>query len=208
MRFISTFIVLTLILGSCSTKAKKDTFKLSNDDAIGDIQIPMVINDKSKLLYNRKTSLWTMGGERFSGYAASYYPDSTLKQKIGIFEGRNQNESIDWYYNGLVKQSSNYHKGKLHGEKKSWSSDTKHLLISHLNYRLGKPHGIQKKWYASGEIFKILQLNMGEEEGIQQAFRKNGDLFANYEAREGRIFGLKKASLCYGLDNEKVQYEN
>ena len=49
---------------------------------------------------------------------------------------------------------------------------------------------------------------MGKEEGIQQAFRKNGDLFANYEAREGRIFGLKKAALCFGLEDEKIQNEN
>ena len=49
---------------------------------------------------------------------------------------------------------------------------------------------------------------MGKEEGIQQAFRKNGDLFANYEAKEGRIFGLKKAALCFGLEDENIQNEN
>ena len=26
---------------------------------------------------------------------------------------------------------------------------------------------------------------------------KNGALYANYEAREGRIFGLKKSKLCF-----------
>ena len=46
---------------------------------------------------------------------------------------------------------------------------------------------------------------MGKEEGIQQAFRKNGDLYANYEAKNGRIFGLKKASLCFGLENQKIK---
>ena len=46
---------------------------------------------------------------------------------------------------------------------------------------------------------------MGQEEGLQQAFRKNGDLYANYEAKEGRIFGLKKAALCFGLQNEEIK---
>ena len=84
--------------------------------------------------------------------------------------------------------------------------DSTHILISHLNFRLGKAHGVQKKWYTTGEIFKVLHFNMGIEEGIQQAFRKNGDLFANYEAREGRIFGLKRAALCFGLEDEEVKY--
>ena len=30
---------------------------------------------------------------------------------------------------------------------------------------------------------------------------------ANYEAKEGRTFGLKKASLCFGLEDENIQYE-
>lgn len=48
---------------------------------------------------------------------------------------------------------------------------------------------------------------MGKEEGMQQAFRKNGDLFVNYEARNGRIFGMKKAALCFGIEDKNIQYE-
>ena len=46
---------------------------------------------------------------------------------------------------------------------------------------------------------------MGREEGIQQAYRKNGALYANYEAKKGRIFGLKKASLCFELEGQKIK---
>lgn len=46
---------------------------------------------------------------------------------------------------------------------------------------------------------------MGKEEGLQQAFRENGVLFANYEAKDGRVFGLKKAKLCFGLEDESIQ---
>lgn len=48
---------------------------------------------------------------------------------------------------------------------------------------------------------------MGKEDGIQQAFRENSALYANYEAKEGRIFGLKKTALCFGLEDENIQYE-
>ena len=85
--------------------------------------------------------------------------------------------------------------------------DSNHVLISQLHYQFGKAHGKQTQWYTTGELYKVINLNMGREEGVQQAFRKNGALYANYEAREGRIFGLKKAALCYGLEDEKINYE-
>lgn len=172
------------------------------------LEIPNQEMNKAKLYYNTQTSLWIWNEQLYSGYAVTFYDNGMLKEKFGILDGKKQNESILWYPDGHYKQVANYHKGKLHGEKKSWSSDSTHTLVSHLNYHLGKGHGVQKKWYRSGEIFKILNLEMGKEAGIQQAFRKNGDLFANYEAREGRIFGLKKSALCFGLDDEKIEYEN
>ncbi len=199
--FISSFFFLCL---SCSEQVKKEALVMSFKEP-SCLIIPDLEVEKSSLFYDTERSLWTLNEELYSGYATSFYEDGTLKEKIGILKGRKQNESNSWFPDGHFKQTANYHLGKLDGEKKSWSSDTSHVLISHLNYHLGKAHGEQKKWYVTGEIFKIMNLNMGKEEGMQQAFRKNGDLFANYEAREGRIFGLKKSALCFGLEEEEVQ---
>ena len=161
------------------------------------IETPIdMVNDPTKL-----------NNTPYSGYAVSYYSDSTLKEKIGILNGKTESQSLTFYEDGHLKQLSNYRNGKLHGEKKLWSSNTSHVLLSHLNYQFGKPHGEQKTWYPTGELHKILNMNMGKEDGIQQAFRKNGALYANYEAKEGRIFGLKKAALCFGLEDEDIQYE-
>lgn len=200
-------LLLAFPICSCgpNDEAIKDPVSVKID--LNSIDIPEISLEKSSLNYNAKNSLWTSEGKRFSGYAVSYYQDSTLRQKIGILDGKKQNESFDWYSDGHVKQLAKYYKGKLEGEKKMWSPDSTHILVSHLNYHLGKLHGTQKKWYPTGEIFKILNLANGKEEGIQQAYRKNGNLFANYEAREGRIFGLKRAALCFGLEDEKIQYE-
>lgn len=199
-------IFLSLLFISCSKQTQKENSK-HIDKMLHSIDIPAQTVDKSSLSYNNKKSVWTLSGDGrdlFSGYAVSFYPDSTLKQRFGIFKGKKQNEFEDWHPDGHLKNSANYHQGKLHGEKKSWSSDSSHILLAHLNYYLGKAHGEQKIWYPSGEIFKILNLNMGKEEGIQRAFRKNGDLYANYEAKEGRIYGLKKAALCYELEDENI----
>lgn len=205
MKINIIYVVLILQFLSCIESVKKE----STSPVVKEVQalaVPEIIIDKSELHYDRNISVWTLNGEQFSGYAVSYYPNSNLQQKIGILEGKKQNETKDWYPNGKLKFSANYHQGKLHGEKKSWSADSTHQLLAHYNYYLGKAHGVQKKWYLTGETFKILHLNMGKEEGIQQAYRKNGELYVNYEARNGRIFGLKRASLCFELENEKIQY--
>ena len=197
-------LFLSFLLMGCSRQKEKPTQSNSTEDVF---EVPETIVSRSAVKYNHKISLWTLNDLPYSGFVVSYYPDSTLKEKIGISNGKKQNETIQWYPDGHLKNVTNYRNGKLHGEKKIWSADSLHVLIAQFNYHTGKAHGEQKKWYPSGELYKKLNLNRGKEEGIQQAFRKNGVLYANYEAREGRIFGLKKAALCYGLEDENVQYK-
>lgn len=177
-------------------------------DIVDDVlEVPEIIVEKSKLNYIPKTSLWTLNDLPYSGFAVSYYPDSSLMEKFGIVDGKKQNEFIQWYPDGHLKNVSDFHLGKLHGSKKMWSPDSIHILLAHFKYETGKAHGEQKKWYSTGELYKILNMHKGKEVGMQQAFRKNGDLYANYEARDGRIFGLKKAALCFGLEDESVQFK-
>ncbi|GAB5408437.1 MAG: hypothetical protein BalsKO_08020 [Balneolaceae bacterium] len=171
------------------------------------LEIPDVLVEKSDLHYDHKISLWKLNEIPYSGFVVSYYPNNQLKEKFGILEGRKQNEFIQWYPDGHFKNVATYDKGKLHGEKKMWSSDSTHILIAHYNYHKGRPHGEQTKWYPTGELFKKMKLNLGKEDGLQQAFRENGDLYANYEAKDGRIFGLKKAKLCFSLEDEYIKTE-
>lgn len=197
-----------LMVVSCNEKKSKETIETPTADIDTLIEIPSITVDISLLHYDNKTSTWTFNSKLYSGYAVSYFQDSTLEEKTGFLNGRKQNQSTLWFSDKHLKRITNYHKGKLHGVKKSWSPDEHHVLVSQLNYYKGKAHGKQKMWYTTGEVYKILNLNMGREDGLQQAFRKNGELYANYEAKEGRIFGLKKSALCYGLEDENINYEN
>lgn len=201
--FFGTLLFLSCLLSSCSQQ-KEQPFPSSNADLT--LEVPDTIALKSALRYNPQTSLWTLNDLPYSGFIVSYYPDGSLKEKFGLLNGVKQNEFMRWHPDGHLKNLTHYHQGKLHGEKKIWSADSVHVLIAHFNFQQGHAHGEQKKWYPSGELFKKLNMNNGKEEGIQQAYRKNGVIYANYEAREGRIFGLKKAALCFGLEDEDVQY--
>lgn len=193
-----------LVLTSCTEKKRKIS-SITNTDLVLDIPATKVL--KSEVQYNLKTSRWTLNGLRYSGFVVSYYPDSTLMEKFGMVNGVKQNKFIQWYPDGHLKNVADYHLGKLHGEKKMWSPDSLHILIAQYNFHKGKANGQQKKWYPTGELYKKMNMTNGKEEGIQQAYRKNGDLYANYEAKNGRIFGLKKAALCFGLEEENIQYE-
>jgi len=177
-------------------------------EVVPQMVVPSNSIQKSKLKYHRNNSKWTLDGNVYSGLVETYYPNKTLKEKFGILKGKKQGVEKHYFPDGHLAKLSHYHQGKLHGEKKVWSADAAHVILSHLNYHLGKVHGVQKKWYPTGELFKLLHVNMGAEEGLQQAFRKNGDLFANYEARDGKIYGLRKSALCFELDDEKVQYDD
>lgn len=207
MKYFVPILFLVLIsIASCVEKTDVDNVEASISRDIL-VEIPDTTVDISLLQYENKTSLWTLNSQLYSGYAISHYHNNVLKEKTGFLNGRKQNQSTLWFPDEQIKRITNYHKGKLHGVKKSWSPDEKHVLVSQLNYHTGKAHGEQKFWYTTGEVYKILNLNMGREDGIQKAFRKNGKLYANYEAKEGRIFGLKKAALCFGLEDENIKYE-
>lgn len=202
--FFWTFLLVSFLWIGCSKQKEKLT---TNNTANLTLEVPKTITLKDSLQYTFKTSLWTLNDVPYSGFVVSYYPNGSLKEKFGVLHGVKQQKFMQWYADGHLKNVTEYHLGKLHGEKKIWASDAAHLLIAHLKFDSGKAHGEQKKWYATGELYKILNLHKGKEQGMQQAYRKNGVLYANYEARSGRIFGLKKAALCFGLEDEEVQYE-
>lgn len=203
-QFFLKVLVVGVYLLSCSEKRTSTIPSTTNSiDLI--LAVPDTTVNKSELFYDTKKSRWTLNDQLYSGYAVSFYSEGSLKEKFGILKGRKQNQAIHWHSNGHYKHVANYHNGKLNGDKKTWSSDSSHILLSHLKYVAGKLHGEQSKWYPTGELFKKFNFKMGKEEGLQQAFRRNGALFANYEAREGRIFGLKKATLCFGLEDGKIK---
>lgn len=176
---------------------------VQNSPPAVDTLIPDTTVAFSDLHHIKNTAVWTLAGHPYSGYATSFFQDSTLSQQVGFSQGKKEGKAYRWHPDGHLRQSASYHQGKLHGEKKVWSPGATHVLLSHLSYHHGKPHGAQTTWYPTGELHKKLTLHMGREEGIQQAYRTNGALYANYEAKNGRIFGLKKATLCFGLEDER-----
>ncbi len=147
--------------------------------------------------------IWQYQGIPFNGYTVRYYSNGVLEERIGYFEGKKEGVAKKWFENGQLQKTSYYSSNKLHGEELIWWSHG--TLAATLNYTYGYKNGIQQRWYINGQRSKKTQYHLGKEEGIQQAWLENGKIYVNYEAKNGRSFGLRKAKLCYALENEVVQ---
>ncbi len=194
-----------VLISSCTQSNNKDSDTINKQTKVVAKVIKDTTIDIRLLTYQKKTSTWLINGKPYTGFVVTKFENDEIKRRFGVLNGKKQNEDIIWFDNGKINSIANYHKGKLHGEKKIWKNSPKYSLVAHYNYNIGKGHGKQTKWYPTGELFQIINLKMGKENGLQQAFRKNGALYANYEAVNGRIFGLKRAALCFGLDDENIQ---
>lgn len=59
--------------------------------------------------------------------------------------------------------------------------------------------GMVRTWDETGRARDIRRYARGREHGVQQSFGPNGEIFLNYEARNGRRFGLVNSTPCLGV---------
>ena len=164
---------------------------------------PAVQVNASHLKLNAGQGLVYYMGKPFSGTSVARYANGRNSITIDYDLGKKDGKHLKWFDDGTLSYEAHYKTGKLHGAVKTWwRSGT---LRSQGNYSLGKVDGTQRQWYKSGALFKQLNYTMGLQEGMQKAWRQNGKIYNNYEAKNGRIFGLKRANLCYQLEDEIVQ---
>lgn len=74
-----------------------------------------------------------------------------------------------------------------------WPNGT---LRREATYRDGEYDGTYRTWYQSGRPYERRRYTHGHEDGLQQAWTESGDLYINYEAKDGRHFGLVNSTPC------------
>ncbi len=200
MQKIAAIFVLALTTTSCLKEIQDTSGPL--------VVIPDTEWKQDEVYYDRSQSLWRtiQDSSEVSGRITFYFNEHAMAKEIPVFNGKKEGVQRTYFPNGQLKFEESYSNNKLHGKVRRWGIEEGHQLLAELNYEDGKLHGKQRKWYPSGELHKLLNLVAGKEDGMQKAFRKNGALYANYEAKNGRVFGLKRANLCYELENEQVVY--
>jgi len=159
--------------------------------------------DKSMLELHPLEGKWYISQKAFNGFAVTYYPNGQLASSIGYYDGKKQGIAEVWYTDGTLAKQSYYIENQLDGNLKSWWPDG--TLGAESNYENSARHGVQKKWFATGQLARKTTYKDGLENGLQQAWLENGKIYVNYEAKNGRVFGLKRTNLCYQLKDENVQ---
>lgn len=188
-----------LLFTNCSNSASSTVNK---NEAFAKRQIPNIDVVKSALILNQIEAKWYYKGKPYSGYSVKFHANDTLAERIGFQNGKREGIAREWSGNGAIRVESYYKYNRLDSIYKTyWESG---VLSSHSNYIKGVKQGVEKEWYASGKRAKLRQLIDGQESGLQQAWLENGTLYINYEARNGRIFGMLKSNSCYQLENEKI----
>ena len=157
---------------------------------------------KSDLVLNPLNGVWSYNDKPYNGYAVKENAQGQHIEKLGFYQGKRQGVAKTWFNNGVLKLESHYKQNKLEGSYISWWNNG--VLAMDANYTNGKLQGVQKQWYYTGVLAKQRNLVDGKENGIQQAWLKNGKMYVNYEAKNGRIFGMRRANSCYQLENEVV----
>jgi antitoxin component YwqK of YwqJK toxin-antitoxin module len=199
MRLIKYILLLLLcVFGSCKKQVAEST-----SISLGK-EIVNILIKKEEIKLNPLKGQWYYNKKPFNGYAVVYHKNKSVSEKIGFFNGKREGSYYKFFKEGSIKNEGYYLQNKLHGIKLNYFKSGK--IYSESNYVNGQRHGLQKIWFLNGQLAKRKNLNKGKEEGLQQAWLENGILYVNYEAKNGRIFGMNRANLCYKLKNEKVQY--
>lgn len=159
--------------------------------------------NKDKLILNQLEGRWCYNDVPFNGYAVDYHENGVKAASISYYDGKKEGVAKKWFPTNALQKESYYNANKLVGTVISWWPNG--LVSSEAHYKMGVRHGIQKIWYANSQLARQTTIVDGKEEGLQQAWLENGKIYVNYEAKNGRVFGLKKANLCYELEDEVVQ---
>jgi len=166
------------------------------------IVVDDVLIAKSELYLNQNQGIWYYNNKPFNGYSVKFYPNGILEEKLGYYYGKREGVARRWSENGVLRVESFYNQNKMVGVYKSWWENG--VLSEESTYVNGTKQGVEKQWHSNGKLAKLRHIVEGNESGMQQAWLKNGTLYINYEAKNGRVFGLLRSNLCYQLKNEVV----
>ncbi|MEO1485183.1 MAG: hypothetical protein AAFU57_05530 [Bacteroidota bacterium] len=166
-------------------------------------KIPSIEVVKSDLELRPTEGEWFYNGKPFNGFAVQFHSNGNLKEKVAYAQGKKQGKAYKWYADGTLASEKNYAANRLEGKSVMWWPNGSKSDVSF--YKNRKRHGVQTKWYPDGTKARIMRFQDGKEHGLQQAWLPIGKIYVNYEAKNGRFFGLKRSNLCYQLKDEVVQ---
>ncbi|WP_372756617.1 toxin-antitoxin system YwqK family antitoxin [Mariniflexile sp.] len=197
LKFLVLLFSVVWFTGCQETSKKEVVFNENTTVVIDSFQVA-----KIQLVLNQLEGTWYYKNKPFNGYALKFYSNGVLEERLGFYNGKREGVAKRWSENGVLRVESFYRQNKLVGTYKGFWENGKPSEASF--YVDGVKQGEEKQWYDNGQLAKLRRLVDGTEQGMQQAWLKNGTMYINYEAKNGRVFGLLRSNLCYQLEDEVV----
>jgi antitoxin component YwqK of YwqJK toxin-antitoxin module len=114
-----------------------------------------------------------------------------------VFEGQPDRIEYRWYDNGRLESVRPFRGDKKVGRHRTfWPDGTPRLDARYVDDAYD---GEYRSWYSSGQPSELRHFVEGRESGRQQAWTPTGVLYLNYEARNGRHYGLMNARPCLAI---------
>jgi hypothetical protein len=102
-------------------------------------------------------------------------------------------------YGKLLAQVRPYKNGLREGiHEGQWANGNLKFRYAYANDML---EGESSEWYPDGKLYRVMNYHEGHETGMQNMWNSRGVLIANYEARNGRKYGLSDAKNCVQVGN-------
>lgn len=183
-----TFVLLTLILVSCSDGGAKLTTN-NNGEAPGLVGQPY--NDGSDLsaVQNRDASgnlseSGTLKGGKREGAWTEYYSNGIVKTVTSYVNGLKEGAKVELGTTGQLERKMDYHLDQLHGEYKEFKYST---LREERYYQNGKLEGTTKIYYDNGKIMEEGAYKNGTRDGLSKWYDQEGNVTIEYEYKNGQL---------------------
>lgn len=162
----------------------------------------MVLNEEVSpvVVAKGRTSI---AGEYFTGILYTLHKNSKDTASIKSFKnGKPHGVWKEFYRDGSLRSQRHFKDGEKQGVYEAWWADGK-IRLSY-NFLDDEYEGNCRDWSETGQLLKSMNYKQGYEQGRQQQWDANGNLWANYEARNGRNYGLNGTKACATLWKDSV----
>jgi antitoxin component YwqK of YwqJK toxin-antitoxin module len=147
-----------------------------------------------------ENGIWYKDMEPYSGMIETYFPDGLLQARQTFYQGKEEGLRNTYYANGYPESVRYYRGGEKDSVHRGWWPNGQ--LRYEYHFQMGVYEGDWKEWYASGVLMKHIIYQNGKEQS-GRGWRENGKPYMSFVSRDGRLYGLINANLCYSLRNEK-----
>lgn len=132
--------------------------------------------------------------QAFTGVAIRRFTSGEMKRRVHYRNGWREGRFEQWFENGALYLSQNYHRGFEEGPQQGyWPNGTQKFFYT---MTAGQKTGDEWNWYSNGKLYSRGRFKDGREIGLQEAWFPKGDVQYRYTVVDGRRFGLLPKYSC------------